>query len=49
VEDAHGNAIVLADGKVTVTSKGILELQGTVIVMTSAGVSRVLSPTSNPI
>lgn len=49
VEDAHNNQIVLTDGKVTISSKGILELRGTVIVMTSAGVSRVLSPTSNPI
>ena len=49
VEDAHGNQIVLTDGKVTVASKGILELQGTVIVLISAGVSRVVSPTGNPI
>ena len=49
VEDAHGNEIVLTDGKVTISSKGVLELQGTVIMMTSVGVSRVVSPTSNPI
>ncbi len=49
VEDAGGNQIVLTDGKVTVSSRGVLELQGTVIVLTSAGVSRVVSPTGNPI
>lgn len=49
IEDAHHNQIVLTDGKVTVLSKGVLELKGTVIVLTSVGVSRVVSPTSNPI
>lgn len=49
VEDAGGNQIVLTDGKVTISSKGVLELQGTVIVLTSTGVSRVVSPTNNPI
>ncbi|WP_454698339.1 phage baseplate assembly protein V [Arthrobacter humicola] len=49
VEDAHGNQIVLTDGKVTVLSHGVLELKGAAILLTSAGVSRVVSPTGNPI
>jgi phage baseplate assembly protein V len=49
IEDAHGNQIVLTDGKVAVLSRGVLELKGTVILLTSAGVSRVVSPTANPI
>ncbi|MFD2081321.1 hypothetical protein SAMN05421678_12633 [Actinopolymorpha cephalotaxi] len=49
VEDAAGSQVVLADGKVTISSKGILELRGTVIVLTSSGVSRVVSPTGNTI
>lgn len=49
VEDAGGSQIVLADGKVTISSKGILELQGTIIQLTSSGVTRNVSPTSNAI
>jgi uncharacterized protein involved in type VI secretion and phage assembly len=49
IEDAHRNRIVLTDGKVTVSSTGVLELKGTVVLLTSAGVTRVVSPTGNPI
>jgi phage baseplate assembly protein V len=49
VEDAHGNHIVLTNGKVTVRSKGVLELSGSTVIIRSAGVSRVVSPTGNPI
>jgi phage baseplate assembly protein V len=49
VEDAHGNHIVLTNGKVTVRSKGVLELSGATVIIRSAGVARVVSPTGNPI
>ncbi len=49
IEDASGNSIVLTNGKVTVHAAGVLELDGAVIVLTSSGVSRVVTPNANPI
>jgi phage baseplate assembly protein V len=49
VEDAHGNQIVLTNGKVTVRSRGVLELAGATVVIRTAGVTRVVSPTPNPL
>lgn len=49
IEDASGNSIVLANGKVTVHSVGVLELDAAAIVLTSSGVRRVVTPNANPI
>ena len=49
IEDAHGNHIVLTNGKVVVQATGVLELSGATVVIRSAGVARVVSPTANPI
>jgi len=49
VEDAHGNQIVLTNGKVTVFSVGVLELAGAQIVLNTAGVPRIVSPSANAI
>lgn len=49
IEDASGNSIVLANGKVTIHSVGVLELDAATIVMTSSGVRRVITPNANPI
>ncbi len=49
IEDASGNSIVLTNGKVTVHSVGVLELDAATIVLTSSGVRRVVSPNGNPI
>ncbi len=49
VEDAHGNHVVLTNGKVTVRSQGVLELSGSTVIIRSAGVARIVSPTGNPI
>ncbi|HSO69802.1 MAG TPA: phage baseplate assembly protein V [Arachnia sp.] len=49
IEDASGNSIVLTNGKVTVHSVGVLELDAAAIVLTSAGVRRVVTPNANPI
>lgn len=49
IEDASGNSIVLTNGKVTVHAAGVLELDAATIVLTSAGVRRVVTPNANPI
>lgn len=49
IEDATGNSIVLANGKVTVHAVGVLELDAATIVLTSSGVRRIVSPNANPI
>lgn len=49
IEDASGNQIVMTNGKVTVRSVGILELEGATVVINSMGLRRVVSPTPNPI
>jgi uncharacterized protein involved in type VI secretion and phage assembly len=49
LEDAHGNQIVLTNGKITIRSLGVLELEGATVVISSAGARRVVSPTSNAI
>jgi uncharacterized protein involved in type VI secretion and phage assembly len=49
VEDAHGNQIVLTNGRVTVRSLGVLELEGSTVVISTAGSRRVVSPTPNAI
>jgi len=45
IEDAHGNVITMSNGKITIKSKGLLELQGSVVRING----RVVSPTPNPI
>jgi len=45
IEDAHGNVITMSNGKITIQSKGLLELQGKVVRING----RVVSPTPNPI
>lgn len=49
IEDASGNSIVLANGKVTIHSVGVLELDAATIVLTSNGVRRVVTPNANPV
>jgi phage baseplate assembly protein V len=49
IEDGHGNRITMSNGKVTVHSKGVLELKGAVVMLTSSGVSRIVTPNGNPI
>jgi len=49
IEDASGNSIVLTNGKVTVHSVGVLELDAATIMLTSLGVSRIVTPNANPI
>jgi uncharacterized protein involved in type VI secretion and phage assembly len=45
IEDAHGNVITMSNGKITIKSVGLLELQGKVVRING----RVVSPTPNPI
>jgi len=49
IEDATGNSIVLTNGKVTIHSVGVLELDAAAIRLTTLGVSRVVTPSANPI
>jgi uncharacterized protein involved in type VI secretion and phage assembly len=49
LEDAHGNRIVLTNGKVTIRSTGVLELDAPTIVLGGTTYRRVVTPNSNPI
>lgn len=49
IEDASGNSIVLTNGKVTIHSVGVLELDAATIVLTSSGVRRIVTPNANPV
>jgi uncharacterized protein involved in type VI secretion and phage assembly len=49
IEDAHGNRIVLSNGKITIKSVALLAIEGEVITLGGAGWSRVVTPNSNPI
>jgi uncharacterized protein involved in type VI secretion and phage assembly len=49
LEDASGNSIVLTNGKVTIKSVGVLELNAATIMLTSLGVSRIVTPNANPV
>lgn len=49
VEDAQGNMVTLSNGKVTVHSVAILELDAPTIILKGPGYSRVVAPNSNPI
>jgi uncharacterized protein involved in type VI secretion and phage assembly len=49
IEDASGNSIVLTNGKVTIRAAGVLELDAATIMVTSNGVTRIVTPNANPI
>jgi len=45
IEDAHGNAITMSNGKITVSAKGVLEMIAPTITLNG----RVVAPNQNPI
>jgi uncharacterized protein involved in type VI secretion and phage assembly len=45
IEDAHGNRIVMSNGKITIASTGVLELRGATLTLNG----RVVAPNANPI
>jgi uncharacterized protein involved in type VI secretion and phage assembly len=45
IEDAHGNAITLSNGKITIRSQGVLELTSPHITLNG----RIVVPSGNPI
>jgi len=49
IEDAHGNRITLSNGKITIKSVSILELDAPIITLKGPGYRRVISPNNNPI
>jgi uncharacterized protein involved in type VI secretion and phage assembly len=49
IEDAHGNSIVLTNGKLTIRAAGELVLDAATIRLTSLGASRIVTPNKNPI
>ncbi len=49
IEDGHGNQITLSNGKITLKSVGLLELDAPMITLKVAGSTRVVTPNANPI
>lgn len=49
IEDAHGNMITLSNGKITIKSKAVLELNAPIITLQGPGYRRVVSPNNNPL
>jgi uncharacterized protein involved in type VI secretion and phage assembly len=49
IEDAHGNRITLSNGKITIKSVAVLELEAPIITLKGPGYTRVVSPNNNPI
>lgn len=49
IEDAHGNRITLSAGKITIKSKGMLELDAAQINLKVAGKRRIIQANANPI
>lgn len=49
IEDAQGNHVTLSNGKVTVRSTAVIEIDAPTIVLRGPGYSRVVAPNSNPI
>jgi uncharacterized protein involved in type VI secretion and phage assembly len=49
VEDAQGNKVTLSNGKVTVRSVAVLEIDAPTIILKGPGYHRVVAPNSNPI
>ena len=49
IEDAHGNRITLSNGKITIKSVAILELDAPTITLKGPGYRRIVSPNNNPI
>ncbi len=45
IEDAHGNCIILSNGKISVRATGLLEIDGPIVTIKG----RVVQPSPNPI
>lgn len=45
IEDAHGNAITMSNGKITIRSQGVLEMTAPTITLNG----RIVAPNGNPI
>ncbi|HWA72764.1 MAG TPA: phage baseplate assembly protein V [Polyangiaceae bacterium] len=49
IEDGHGNRITLSNGKVTIKSVAVLQIDAPSIVLGGPGYRRVIAPNNNPI
>ncbi|HWI13642.1 MAG TPA: phage baseplate assembly protein V [Burkholderiales bacterium] len=49
IEDAQGNHVTLSNGKVTVRSVAVIEIEAPTIILKGPGYRRVVVPNSNPI
>jgi uncharacterized protein involved in type VI secretion and phage assembly len=49
IEDAHGNRIVLSNGKITIKSVAVLQIDAPTILLQGPGYKRIVSPNNNPI
>jgi uncharacterized protein involved in type VI secretion and phage assembly len=49
IEDAHGNCITLSNGKITIKSTAIIDINAPLITLSGPGYHRLVVPSSNPI
>ncbi len=49
IEDANGNKITLSNGKITIKSVAVLELDAPSITLKGPGYRRAVTPNNNPI
>jgi uncharacterized protein involved in type VI secretion and phage assembly len=49
VEDAHGNRIIMTNGKIRIESVALLEITAPAITLAGPGYRRVVMPNNNPI
>jgi phage baseplate assembly protein gpV len=49
IEDGNGNTITMSNAKITIKSAALLALDAPAMTLTVAGVTRIVSPTPNPI
>ena len=49
IEDAHGNHITLSNGKITIKSQAVLELNAPVVMVKGPGYQRIVSPINSPL
>lgn len=49
IEDAHGNRIILSNGKITIKGTAVVQIDAPSIVLSGPGYTRIIAPNSNPI
>jgi phage baseplate assembly protein V len=49
IQDAYGNTITMSNGKITIKSVAVLQIDAPTIILQGPGYRRVVSPNNNPI